>query len=307
MRGLNFTYSTFLIICVFAFGLSMETNAQLKSPTLTIVIDAGHGGKDPGKHSGASYKMHEKEINLIIAKRLGELLQQKIPFVKVLYTRNEDETLELNERVAFANERKADYFISLHCDSNPIKAIYGTKSHIHNQFETASKNLAVSIQNSLVAKGRNSRGVMDAYDRGYTLHVLKYTEMPSVLIEMGFLSNPYEEMFLNSEKGQETIAKALSEGIQLFLKEEHPTLFQFDSQSPYYKVQILATSQRIALDSPDFKKLGMKVEEFKFQTAKGVIYKYMVGKESNSQKAKTLKEKLRDKGFADAFLVSFAG
>ncbi|MCS6834336.1 MAG: N-acetylmuramoyl-L-alanine amidase, partial [Flammeovirgaceae bacterium] len=128
--ALTINLSSVGILVLFSFFFnSIVGTAQVRPPKISIVIDAGHGGKDPGKHSGTDYKLDEKEINLIIAKKVGEILQREVPFVHVHYTRTEDKTLELSERVAFANQKKCDYFISLHCDSNPVRAIYGTKSH----------------------------------------------------------------------------------------------------------------------------------------------------------------------------------
>ncbi len=142
-----------------------------------VCIDPGHGGKDPGKEQGSSNLKHEKDLNLEIAKKLGYYLTNNMTGVTVIYTRTTDKTVKLEERADIANRNKADYFISIHCNSNPNSAISGTRTHIHHHDFKASQALALRIEKEFQTRaGRNSRGIMSARDRGYNLFVVQYTE-----------------------------------------------------------------------------------------------------------------------------------
>jgi N-acetylmuramoyl-L-alanine amidase len=237
------------------FLLSSYTPLEISKYTLrTVVIDAGHGGKDPGCHGKSS---QEADIALSVALELGRVITENMPGVKVIYTRKKDEFVELHDRATIANRNKADLFISLHCNSGPSD-IVGTETFTMG-LHTAEGNLEVAkrenavilkednyknkydgfdpnspqghilfslyqsafMENSLVlaAKiedqfqsrlGRSSRGVKQA-----GLLVLWKTSMPSVLVEIGFLTNVKEEKYLNNKTNQVYIAS----GIYRALKE----------------------------------------------------------------------------------------
>ena len=118
-----------------------------------------------------------------------------MPNIQVFYTRTSDKYISLEDRVDFADVAKADYFISIHCNSNPNKWIVGTKAHVDTDQDQVSVGLAKDLLNSIEKKTLiQSEGLMNKEDRGYNLYVLKkHFNAPSVLIECGFLSNPYEE------------------------------------------------------------------------------------------------------------------
>ncbi|MCU0363748.1 MAG: N-acetylmuramoyl-L-alanine amidase [Bacteroidales bacterium] len=214
-----------------------------------IVIDPGHGGKDPGAVGKFSY---EKNIVLPVALRTGELIRKNIPGVKVIFTRDNDTFVELGERANIANKNQADLFISVHANGNPSSGVRGTETFImgltkdeanlavamkenevmlleqdystkyegfdpkspesyiiftlmQNVYREQSTNLAAMIQNQYKERvSRADRGVQEA---GF--YVLFMTTMPSVLTEIGFITNPTEEKFLNSKEGQEYIASAI--------------------------------------------------------------------------------------------------
>ena len=114
-------------IIVFLLLLSMTSSLAAKDKPLglkTVVIDAGHGGKDPGGVS-KDRKTYEKNLVLDIAKRFGQKIKEKYPDVKVIYTRSTDVYITLNERAAIANRNNADLFISIHCNSNGNPKAYG--------------------------------------------------------------------------------------------------------------------------------------------------------------------------------------
>lgn len=215
----------------------------------TIVIDAGHGGKDPGTHGAIS---KEKDVVLVVAKKLGGYINEYLPDVKVIYTRSKDEFIELEERAEIANKRDADVFISIHANAVSRSSIYGTETYVmgldksEGNFNIAKRENSVIlyeenaeeryegfdpnspeseillsltqsayIENSLYLAskveeqfgqraGRNSRGVRQA-----PFWVLWRTTMPSILVEIGYLTNPKEEKELNDGTVQANIASGI--------------------------------------------------------------------------------------------------
>ena len=116
--------ASILILLVGSLFLGMSS-----PKTITVVIDPGHGGKDPGHLSHTSSHKSEKEINLKIATLVGEYIEKYLYNVKVVYTRTDDSFLSLDERVDLANSKKADFFLSVHCNGNPKTDVHGTESH----------------------------------------------------------------------------------------------------------------------------------------------------------------------------------
>jgi len=187
---------------------------------LTIVVDPGHGGPDPGA-KGVSGK-YEKNNTLPVGIDLAGLLRSA--GAQVILTRSTDvspaegtysERADLEARTKIANDSKADLFISLHNDSfsNPDTSGTTTYYSSQNPVATQSKALATSIQSELVQLiGLPSRGVKDA-----AFYVIKNTEMPAVLVELGFLSNPTEEALLTSSEFQKKAAQGIYRGILSFI------------------------------------------------------------------------------------------
>jgi len=214
----------------------------------TVVIDPGHGGKDPGSIGAIVY---EKNINLSVAQLLGNLIEGNHEEVNVIYTRKTDIFLPLDERANIANRNKADLFISIHVNSVKRNAPSGAETFTlglassEENLEVAmrengvilmeddylrkyegfdpnssesyiifelmqsrhleqSVSLASEIQKSFVRSNRGNRGVKQA---GFL--VLRKTSMPSVLIELGFLSNRIEERYLASKEGQKEMAQSI--------------------------------------------------------------------------------------------------
>lgn len=118
-----------IVSLLFVVGLFTSFTGSYFSgkDTLVIVVDAGHGGKDPGS---ISHKVQEKDITLAIAKKLGKLLTDSIKNVKVIYTRDTDKFIELHERPKIANKNKADIFISIHCNHNGSSKPYGSETYV---------------------------------------------------------------------------------------------------------------------------------------------------------------------------------
>ncbi len=242
MRLKGILFITLIFLFVFA---GANNNFSIK----TVVIDAGHGGKDPG--AIGSGKTREKDIALQVALKLGEYISKNFPDVNVVYTRKTDVFIELHERAEIANKAKADLFIAVHINSSTNPEFYGTSTYVlglhrseanlevakrenavilleddrdknyefdpnspeghiimsmkQNAFLEQSIDIASKIENQFENHAhRKSMGVKQA---GF--YVLYKTAMPSLLAEIGFISNPEEEKYLNSDKGQDQIASSL--------------------------------------------------------------------------------------------------
>ncbi|MGB0523249.1 MAG: N-acetylmuramoyl-L-alanine amidase [Flammeovirgaceae bacterium] len=289
-----------LFYLVLVVALQAPIHAQSKKNEIILCIDPGHGGKEPGKPSTRGMKL-EKELNLAIAKLLGNYIDSLIDGVTVIYTRTEDTFVTLDERVNFANQKKADFFLSIHCNSNKNPQIYGTRTHVHSYDFDASRELAMRIEKEFGTRAsRKSRGIMDASDRGHNLFVLQYTDMPAVLIEAGFMSNTKEERYLNSVYGQEILASAIFRAFRDFIQTEH----LIGNRATVFKVQIGVANtplKNIAHDKK-FKKLGLRVVEHR---AKGKYkYAYMVGREYTKAAATKLLNQIKQAGIKDAYIVS---
>src|SRR5688572_25417757 len=155
--------------------------------SITILIDPGHGGKDPGHLPTVEGIQQEKEIALAISTKVGHYLTHNLSNVKVVYTRTDDTYPTLDERVDIANSKKVDYMLSIHVNGNENPDIHGTETHIHNFDAKKSYEWALLIESQFRNRaGRKSRGVKTGDDLGHSIQVLKFTEMPTVLVECGF-------------------------------------------------------------------------------------------------------------------------
>lgn len=216
-----------------------------------VVIDPGHGGKDPG---ALGYrKTKEKDIALIVAKKLGAYINEYLPDVKVVYTRDDDTYIGLAERGKIANEAEGDLFISLHCNSFRKRSVTGVEVFFLGMHKSEAAKEVMLRENSVVQYemevdqkvelsaddlavyelmhsgfiGNSQRFAADI-DRQFTKRVqrpsrgvkqagfvvLWHTAMPAVLVELGFLSNPTEEKYLRSEYGQTMLASALFRSVR---------------------------------------------------------------------------------------------
>lgn len=241
----------YLIIVIFLLLTFHQTKGQESAFELkTVVIDPGHGGKDPGAVIGS---VKEKDIVLDVALRTGKLITEKFPDVKVIYTRDKDVFIPLADRADIANKQKADLFISLHVNVFQQTNTYGSETFIlgnhrseenlkvaqlensvilleedhttryegfdpnsaesyimfeliQNEFLEQSRFFADQIETSFVNyANRKSRGVKQA---GFL--VLRRTTMPGVLVELGFISNKNEVVFLVSNEGKQKMAEAVA-------------------------------------------------------------------------------------------------
>lgn len=179
-------------------------------PKFCVVIDAGHGGSDGGTVSG---KVVEKDINLSVALKLKAILENDN--IEVILTRSSDENMSLAERTSVANESNADFFISLHCNYYEKDAqIAGLECYYNNSNTVESKGYAESIINAVSL----SEDIETRYAKTEGYYVLRNTQMPAVLVEMGFLSNYSESQKLLDDNYQESLAQRIAEGISNEIK-----------------------------------------------------------------------------------------
>lgn len=179
---------------------------------VTWVIDPGHGGRDTGCESR---KHQEKDITLAVAKELGKLVKKNISGVRIVYTREKDKYLTLQQRCDIANARGADLFISIHVNSAPnpyargTESFYATNVPLKGTQAGKSELLALLLQRQYLSHGREiSRGV-----KKRELYVCEHTNMPSVLTEIGFITNSVEEAYITSKEGQRELATAICEAL----------------------------------------------------------------------------------------------
>ena len=168
-----------------------------------IVIDAGHGGHDAGAVNGGLY---EKAAALKVAKMVGAALAAKGH--KVLYTRSTDVFVELKDRAKFSNSNNADYFISIHCNSAENAAASGVETW-YCEGSSKGRQLATAVQGELAKiEGAKNRGI-----KAGTFYVLKNTEAPAILVELGFISNEEEKKLLFKEYYQQKLCDAIVSGV----------------------------------------------------------------------------------------------
>ncbi len=234
---------------------------QLALGVRRVVIDPGHGGKDYGA-PGYLKGVHEKKVVLQIARRLAKKIKAELG-LEVILTRNSDRFLTLEERTAFANTKSADLFLSIHTNASRDRRAYGLETYFLNlatdeeairvaamENATSTKNisdlqkilfdlmqnakinessrLASFVQTSMVGHLRNkrytrikSKGVKQA-----PFYVLLGAQMPSILVETGFISNPRECKRLVNPKYQDRIAEGIIKGIRNYIKATSPTAFR---------------------------------------------------------------------------------
>lgn len=249
-----------IVLLAFIFLLSsFQSLNDSKFHVKTVVIDAGHGGKDPGT-IGAGTK--EKDIALKISLELGRIIEENLPDVKVIYTRTNDVFVELHERASIANQNNANVFISIHCNAVSNATAYGTESWVMGTHKNDANLELAKKENAVVTLEDNYLEKYDGFDpnspEGHIIFslfqnayleqslnlaakvenqfknrvqrksrgvkqagflVLWKTSMPSILVESGFLSNPAEREYLRSNTGQVYLASAIFRAFRDFKDE----------------------------------------------------------------------------------------
>lgn len=359
-------FSIFIILLTVHFLTAstetIETGLpKKKKKEFVVMIDPGHGGSDTGTPGTGRYKTTEKDIALDVSLALGKKLSQ-LPNVKVIYTRTKDTYPTLNERAVMTNKKKADLFISIHCNAQPGSkgTAYGSETFVlglsknktnlevakrensviylednyeetyegfdpnspeslisliilQEEYLNQSIEIASYIQNEFkVTAKRKDRGVKQA---GFW--VLSKTYMPSVLVELGFLTHKKEEDFLNSKKGKKVMTESLYNAVKKYISRhmdtvdnhqdvqiveeettEKPTSRVFPDVT--FKVQLAASSKKIATKAYNFKGLQQISRE-----KSGSIYRYFYGETSDYEEIKRLKEKAKQKGYTTCYIVAY--
>ena len=348
----------FSFLWLFLFGCcAISAGLAAAEKKFVVVIDPGHGGKDPGA-VGSVLKLYEKDINLAVALELGALLEKE-KNVEVIYTRKTDEFVPLDERPRIANKAKADIFISIHTNAAKNKSASGAETFVVGSssanmelamrensvilfeedyktryegfdpnssesyimfdltqftFLDQSINLASFVQDHFKANcSRSDRGVKQG---GFL--VLKHTTMPSILVELGYISNSQEETYLSKEKSHKELAKAIHNAFLAYKtnyekksvaierpvkqpkKEEKPKEEKMTTPPEIrYRVQFHASGKQMPLDSKEFKKYDPVTEYFENR-----VYKYMYGETSTYAEILPIRKEVQ-KNFKDAFVVVF--
>ncbi len=305
-----------LFILIFS-TLCATSSVFAQNKTVTLVIDPGHGGDDPGHLPNNTSLMSEKELNLKIAKYLGGYVEKYLQNVKVVYTRTSDSHVSLDDRVSKANNISADYFISVHCNGNERSSVRGTETHVHSKSLKESHSLAKSIEQQFSKRaGRKSRGVKDKNDLHHSLQVLKYTNMTSVLVECGFMTNDAEAAYLNTTYGQEIIASAIFRAFRSTIESQYPaitfrksagttTTASTASSTKKYAIQIASSKSPIdPKKDPQMRKLDLSVVRKELNTSSAYKYIYLAGSFDSKEDAKQALDGVKSSGFRDAIIVS---
>lgn len=345
-RQLNNIRSSLILCVCFIFSASVYAQTDVGAGGIrTVVIDAGHGGKDPGCHGKHS---NEKTVTLGIALILGQYIEKNYPDIKVVYTRKTDVFVELDERAQIANRNKADLFICIHANAGP-EAAFGAETYVlglhrteaqrkiaerenaviefeegaEKNYEKLSADMIIArqlqlsvflnhsiefasrLQGQFVKLGRHDRGVRQA---GFL--VLYKTTMPSVLIETGFLTNAKDENFLADTANQRKMAESMFTAF-----EDYKEYYELGDQSSgnvhgmsedEVKADDILFRVQILTSATE-----LEANDPSFQGNATYMYedkglfKYTVGLYKSVDDANELKKEMRAEGFEHAFVVAF--
>ena len=348
--------AVFIIIALVSLILSGSAPDKPGREGWVIVIDPGHGGRDPGALGSYSY---EKNVTLAVAIKTGALLEQYLKNVRIIYTRKTDVFMELSERAEIANRNKADLFISIHANSHPQKSTYGAETFVmghhkdQQNMEVAMKeNSVILLENdystryegfdpkspesyimfTLMQNAYSEQSIdlaskiqaeyktqVKRFDRGVKqagFWVLYMTTMPSVLTEIGFISNPSEEKYINSQTGQDEIATAIYRACRDYVAEidrkssistAKPDSVKQEVKNTadkslkgriIFTVQVAASPKKIEIKPSNFKNLK-DVSEI----SSGSRYRYVSGVFTDYEKAVKYRKQLEEL-YPDAFVIS---
>ena len=330
----------------------MHSQKYQDKDVFTVVLDAGHGGKDSGNRGNQYY---EKHIALNVTLKIGAILK-KNPDINIIYTRKTDVFIPLNKRAQIANSSKADLFVSIHCDAHTSNA-FGAGTFVLGLHENDRNFRIAQKENSVIFLEEDYEKNYDGFDpnnpesvislvlmqetyldqsiqaaniiqqsfvrnlkrKNRTVKqagflVLRNTYMPSVLVELGFLTNKIEGAYLNSKKGQNEMSEAIAQAIV-----SYKSLLQSDLQEDVifndsktkieeslqgsefiFRVQISASKTLLEPKSFNFKGLSPII-----RIKSGNLYKYFLGNVTSYEKAKELQKRAIDKGYSGSFVVAF--
>ena len=341
------------LLLILAIPQTMAQKSNKKP--FTVVIDAGHGGVDPG---ALGSKSQEKKINYSVSKRLGEMINEKYPEVKVIYTRTTDVKIPLAKRADIANKANANLFISIHSNASKNKSAHGCQTFTLGAGSDAEAKAAAMYENEVILSEDNFEETYKGFDprssesyiifelmRSHDMElsvkfaemvqegivkstslndrgvssagflVLHRTVMPSILVELGFITNKKDESLIASKEGQEKLAKGIFKGFseyyELYGKSKESKKSASTQEAakekkisantndrPVFKIQIMASDSKLKSDDKRFK--GLSVD---YYTENG-IYKYTYGESEDYNKILQMKKEITGK-FKDAFIIAF--
>lgn len=357
MKNTFYYIKTVLLLLMLALSVPQSAAQKQSKKPFTVVIDAGHGGVDPG---ALGRKSQEKNINYSVSKMLAELIKEEYPEVKVIFTRTKDVKIPLAKRADIANKANANLFISIHSNASKNKKANGCQTFTLGAGSDAEAKAAAMYENEVILtednfeetyKGFDPRssesyiifelmrshdmelsvklaemvqnGMVESsklYDRGVSsagFLVLHRTVMPSILVELGFITNSKDENLISSKEGQKKLAKGIFNGFaeyyELYGKSKEPKREKTNKQEkrtiaaesksqdngrPVFKIQVMTSSSKIK--SNDKRHKGLKTD---FYVENGV-YKYTYGNSEDYNEILKLKKSIADK-FKDAFIIAF--
>lgn len=355
-----------IFFCLLSFIPAIAQNNSYVS-IRKVVIDAGHGGKDPGAVS-INRQTQEKNITLSVALKLGSQIKKRFPEIEVIYTRDTDVFIPLNQRTDIANRNKADLFISIHVNAAKARSASGTETFVMG-LDKSSSNLEVSkLENSvIVLEGDDFSSKYEGFDpnvpesyiifsllqnshlehslafasmvqnrfskgpilinRGIKqagLLVLWRTTMPSVLVELGFISNIYDYNILVRNENHDKFADAIfdafleyknvyEQGKNTSFTANYPAARDKEDIKPvveeritgpepaplnqFYAIQILAVTKILPKGSPDLR--GHKEAQY---VRIGKFYKYYLGEYRTQDDAARELTRIK-RSFSQAFII----
>ena len=350
----------FLLLLIAAPTMAQKSS---KKP-FTVVIDAGHGGVDPG---ALGRKSKEKDINFKVSNRVGQLIKEAFPEVKIIYTRTTDVKIPLAKRADIANKANANLFISIHSNASSNRNANGCQTFTLGAGSDAEAKAAAMYENEVILSEDNFEETYKGFDprssesyiifelmrshdmeqsvklaemvqrgmiKGTALNdrgvssagflVLHRTVMPSILVELGFISNSKDENLIASKEGQEKLAKGIFNGFSEYYRlygkgketkkaNDAPTPKPAEKRGnsdtpkkenaakddrPVFKIQIMASESQLKSNDKRFK--GLNADCYK----ENGVYKYTYGESEDYNEILKLKKQIADK-FKDAFVIAF--
>lgn len=357
-------YIVIILILTFYHPFLVAQTVNNKGKKIsTVVIDAGHGGKDPGASGSHS---REKDITLAVALKVGHYIKANLPDVKVIYTRTKNRFVPLIKRSEIANKNKADLFISIHCNSSNSHKPYGAETYVLGSDDSRSnRNMKVAmLENAAILLEDNAKSNYDGFDpnspESYIIFSLKQndykqkeslllaqkiqsqfknragrkdrgvhqagflvlagTYMPSVLVELGYLSNYTEEKYLLSEKGQSYLASAIYRAVKSYKHDyelENKAVIstvkksavkkpvekpQIEFNTVDYRVQFTTSTKKIPVTDKRFS----SIPEVSVYYHNG-LYKYTSGHFKTIDEAVKHQINLKHMGYKTAWVVKMKG
>jgi len=366
----------FLVLMLLTF-FNSNIFSQEKDKVRCVVIDAGHGGEDPGT---VGKRVKEKDVNLDVALRLGKLISSNYEDVKVIYTRKTDVSVDLYKRARIANENHADLFISIHCNAAENKSARGVETFVMGLHKSEASLAVAKKENAAILKEKNYENnyegfnpdspeanvIFSLYTSAYLKNstslaakvqnnlvqntnflnrkvqqagfwVLYKVAMPSILIELGFLSNYDEETIIIQDATKRVMSESIfnafvdyknlvegtnKKGIEItpIYKQvppnqpQEPQLTNQDSivvqeksatdtnakDEVKFRVQVYATPDNLPLSDDKFKLLKQVKRYYENNW-----WKYTSGDGVSFDSAQDLLKEIKQKGFPDAFIVAF--